>query len=74
MLLPSKALSGYNALNILRKHKRRIAVMSTDSATTGRLSVTYYRELMEDEYVERIMQWHDTCKWYQPFGKLQMAI
>lgn len=64
-----KALSGYNAPNILRKHKRRIAVMSTDSATTGRLSVTYYRELTEDEYVERIMQWHDTCKWYQPFGK-----
>ena len=30
-----KALSGYNASNILRKHKRRIAVMSTDAATKG---------------------------------------
>jgi CRISPR-associated protein Csd1 len=43
--------------------------MSTDAATTGRLSVTYYRELLEDEYIERIARWHDTCKWFQPYGK-----
>jgi CRISPR-associated protein Csd1 len=64
-----KALSGYSTLNKLRAHKRRVAVMATDSATTGRLAVTYYRELSENEYEERIDQWHNTCKWYQPFGK-----
>jgi CRISPR-associated protein Csd1 len=64
-----KAMSGYGALNKLKTHKRRIVVMATDSATTGRLSVTYYRELSENEYEERIDQWHNTCKWYQPFGK-----
>lgn len=64
-----KVLSGYGASSKLRTHKRRIAIMSTDSSTKGRLSVTYYRELSENEYEERIDQWHNTCKWYQPFGK-----
>lgn len=63
------ALSGYSTSNKLRTHIRRIAIMATDSATKGRLSVTYYRELSENEYEERINQWHNTCKWYQPFGK-----
>lgn len=64
------ALSGYGALGKLKTHKRRMAIMSTDAATTGRLSVTYYRELFENEYEERIEQWHNTCKWYQPFEKV----
>lgn len=64
-----KALSGYSTSSRLKKHVRRIAIISTDSATTGRLSVTYYRELSENEYEERIDNWHNTCKWYQPFGK-----
>lgn len=64
-----KTLSCYSASSKHKTHMRRIAIMSTDSATTGRLSVTYYRELSENEYEERIDSWHNTCKWYQPFGK-----
>lgn len=64
-----KAMSGYSASSKLRTHERRIAIMSTDSSTKGRLSVTYYRELSENEYEERIERWHNTCKWYQTFGK-----
>ena len=64
-----KALLGYSSSDLLKKHKRRIAIMATDAATTGRLSVTYYRELTENEYEERITQWHDTCKWFQPYGR-----
>lgn len=65
------AISGYGTLSKLKKHNRRIAIMTTDATTknTGRLSITYYRELFENEYEERIVQWHNTCKWYQPFGK-----
>ncbi len=64
-----KLLQGYNALNRLKEFKRRVAILSTDAATTGRLSVTYYREFYEDEYQERIIQWHTTCKWHQPYEK-----
>lgn len=66
-----KAISGYGTSRRLRKHIRRIAIMATDTTTkkAGRMSVTYYRELSENEYEERIDHWHNTCKWYQPFGK-----
>lgn len=64
-----KAMSGYGSSNKLKSHIRRICIISTDAATTGRLSVTYYRELFENEYEERIENWHNTCKWYQPYGK-----
>ena len=66
-----KALHSYGVSSKLRKHVRRIAIMATDTTTkkAGRMSITYYRELSEDEYEERIDNWHNTCKWYQPFGK-----
>lgn len=66
-----KAISGFSNSYKLQKHKRRIAIMATDATTknTGRMSITYYRELAEDEYEECIERWHNTCKWYQPFGK-----
>lgn len=64
-----KALQGYNTTEKLKKHNRRVAVLATDASTTGRLAVTYYRELSEDEYLERVIQWHDFCNWYQPYEK-----
>lgn len=70
-LLMRKAMSDYGGSDKLKKHNRRIAIMATDTTTknTGRMSITYYRELFENEYEERITQWHSTCKWYQPFKK-----
>lgn len=70
-VMMKKAMAGYGSSDKLQKHKRRIAIMATDTTTdtTGRMSITYYRELSENEYEERIDQWHNTCKWYQPFGK-----
>lgn len=62
-----KALRGYNSTVELKKHQRKIAILASDSSSTGRLGVSYYRELDENEYEERIIQWHDHCKWYQPF-------
>ena len=64
-----KVLSGYNASRRLKTHVRRIAILSTDAATTGRLSITYYRQLSENEYEERIDGWHNTCKWCQQFDR-----
>lgn len=66
-----KVMSGYGNSDRFQKHNRRVAIMATDATTknTGRMSITYYRELSGNEYEERIEQWHNTCKWYQPFGK-----
>lgn len=65
----NKAIAGYGDPGKLKKHVRRVAVLATDNATTGRMSVIYYRELTEDEYLERIAKWHSTCSWYQLYRK-----
>jgi len=40
-----------------------IAVMGLDSATTGRLAITYYRELSSSDFLRRIDSWHESCAW-----------
>lgn len=46
-----------------------IVVMALDSATPGRMAITYYRELTGSEFLERIQLWHESCSWHQNFGK-----
>jgi CRISPR-associated protein Csd1 len=64
-----KNIGGFGDADKLKSYVRKVAVMATDSVTSGRMSITYYRELHEREYLERVVNWHDTCKWHQPFGK-----
>jgi CRISPR-associated protein Csd1 len=45
--------------------------MVLDSATTGRLSITYYRELKAGDYLERVAKWHTTCIWLHHYKKGQ---
>lgn len=61
-----KLLRGYGgnpSLDWMRTHERRIAIAIFDAATTGRLSVTFYRELTENEYIENVLQWHKDSAW-----------
>lgn len=46
-----------------------IVVMGLDSATPGRMAITYYRELTGSEFLARIERWHAHYAWYQNFGK-----
>ena len=46
-----------------------IVVMGLDSATPGRMGITFYRELKGSEFLERIEAWHSKCAWAQNFGK-----
>jgi len=59
-------LRGYNAQ---LGATEGIVVMGLDSATPGRMAITYYRELTGSEFLERIEQWHNDHAWYQFFGK-----
>jgi CRISPR-associated protein Csd1 len=47
----------------------QIVVMGLDSASPGRLSITYYRELFGSEFLERIVHWHTHFVWYQNYAK-----
>ncbi len=42
-----------------------IIIMGLDSATTGRLAITYYKEMFAEEYIDKIMKWHIEFAWYQ---------
>ncbi len=62
----AKLLAGYHAeLN----DTDCIVVMGLDSATPGRMAITYYRELDHTEFFKRIEAWHQHHAWYQNFGK-----
>jgi CRISPR-associated protein Csd1 len=46
-----------------------IVAMGLDSATPGRMGITFYRELKGSEFLERVESWHRTYSWLQNFGK-----
>lgn len=62
----NKYITGYQ---VKLEPNEQIIVMGLDSATTGRMAVTYYRELMESEFFERIKRWHCDFSWHQNYGK-----
>lgn len=55
-----KALAGYGEH---LKGWEDACVLGLDSATPGRLSVFYYRELQAEDLVRRVKSWHKTCRW-----------
>ena len=61
-----KTLEGFGYGKALAQHAKT-AVIVLDAATTGRLSITFYRELDRNEYLEKIADWHDDCKWSLKF-------
>jgi CRISPR-associated protein Csd1 len=46
-----------------------VVVMALDSATPGRMAITYYRELTGSEFLERVEAWHADHAWYQDYGR-----
>ena len=57
-----KALVGFTPDRVVEAHAPT-AIAIFESATPGRLSITYYRELARDEYLENVRRWHEVCKW-----------
>ncbi len=55
-----KKLQGYRSK--LQENDRIVALM-LDSATPGRLAITYYKSLMGSELLDRIEHWHARCQW-----------
>ena len=60
--------------NLIRGYRAKltdredIVVMALDSATPGRMAITYYRELQASEFLERIQSWHEHTSWLQKHG------
>lgn len=61
-----KKLAGYRAE---LGDTTNVIVLSLDSATPGRMAISYYRELTSSEFLARLEKWHEETAWPQNFGK-----
>ncbi|AEY65500.1 CRISPR-associated protein Cas8c/Csd1, subtype I-C/DVULG [Clostridium sp. BNL1100] len=64
----NKAISGYGCE---LDTNADIVIMGLNSATTGRLSITYFRELKGPDFLNRIEKWHNTCSWRHSYKRIQ---
>lgn len=48
-----------------------VCILVLDSATTGRMSVQYYRNMDQETYFSHIETWHKTCAWKHRYRKNQ---
>lgn len=62
----NRLIAGYSAQLTERDD---VVVMALDSATPGRMAITYYRELSGAEFLKRIRDWHEKTAWPQNMGK-----
>ncbi|WP_431685831.1 type I-C CRISPR-associated protein Cas8c/Csd1 [Hahella sp. NBU794] len=46
-----------------------IVIMALDSATPGRMAITYYRDFMAKDYLHYVEQWHRQFAWHQRIPK-----
>lgn len=61
-----KAINGYRGK---LKPSEQVHVIALDSATPGRMSITFYRSLPNSEFLRRIEDWHMRFAWPQKYGK-----
>lgn len=65
-----KAILGYRTK---LDPQEEIMIMALDSATTGRLAITYYQELSSSDYYQNIENWYQVCSWGQYVKKGYMG-
>jgi len=57
-------IAGYN---VELGDESKIVVMGLDSATPGRMAITYYKELKGSDFLKRIEKWHNDCSWVHSY-------
>lgn len=55
-----KKLTGYQAE---LEANDQVIIAAFDAATTGRLAITYYNELLGSDFLERLAYWEESCCW-----------
>lgn len=61
-----KAISGYSSKLAPTED---VVVLGLNSATPGRMAITFYRELKGSDFLNRVQSWHEQNAWLQNFGK-----
>lgn len=52
----------------------KIVVMGLDSATPGRMAISFYRELTGSDFLTRIDKWHETCAWIHDYRYVKLPV
>lgn len=55
-----KNMSGYFSK---LEYNDKIVIVGLDAATTGRMAVVFYREMLENELIMHLETWYRTCSW-----------
>jgi CRISPR-associated protein Csd1 len=63
------AISGYHAVIDDAEKIVIMAVDTADSSPQGRLSITYYQELLGSTFLHNIQKWHQECSWHLSYVK-----
>jgi len=58
------SLVGLGSVISLNKNTRHIAVLAVDAVDKGNIAVTYYQDMPEKDYIDRIITWHESCCWH----------
>lgn len=66
----NKKIAGYTTT---LDNKSEVVVMGLDSATEGRMAITFYRELTESDFLARIENWHKTCCWSHDYRSREVV-
>ena len=45
----------------------QVVMLGLNSATDGRLAVTYYQEITGSDFLARVQNWHETCQWFHSY-------
>ena len=61
-----KVIAGYGAK---LDPNEDVVVIGLDSATPGRMAISFYRELKGSDFLKRLEAWHARYAWYQNYGK-----
>jgi CRISPR-associated protein Csd1 len=59
-----KLLQGYGRMESIKQHARTICVAVFDAATTGRMGLTFYQEMPQDDYLKSMVNWHEDTSYY----------
>ena len=59
-------ISGYSQT---LDEESNVVIIILDSASPGRLAVTYYREMKGSDFLNRVKSWHTECYWRHSYKK-----
>lgn len=59
-----KMLRGYKE-QLDESSVQQVSLISLDSATTGRMAITYYQQFLLADYLQALEQWQTDFAWYQ---------